>query len=63
MLSNEPKLSDSTDYYKLQGEKREVVYMVIAFLITLGVLYSIVKETYSHVSDEIPMGKRIDYIK
>ncbi len=63
MHSDEPKLTDSSDYNELKGEKRKVVYAVIGMLIAIGVLYSIVKETYSHVDDEIPPAKRVDYAK
>jgi len=60
---NEPRLQDSTDYHKLTGAKREVVWAVISFLLALGVVYGIVKVSNSHVSDEIPPSKRVDYIK
>lgn len=60
---NEPKLEDMTDYNGLTGAKKEVVYAVISFLLALGVLYGIAKVSNSHVSDEIPLGKRVDYIK
>ncbi len=60
---NEPRLEDSTDYNGLKGEKKHVVYAVIAMLLSMGVLYSIVKGVYSHVDDEIPPAKIIDYNK
>jgi len=60
---SEPRLQDSTDYYELKGEKKDVVFAVLAFLLALGVLYTIVKMSNSHVSDEIPLGKRVDYVK
>ena len=60
---NEPRLQDSTDYNKLTGAKREVVWAVVSLLLALGAIYGIVKANNSHVSDEIPPSKRIDYIK
>jgi len=60
---NEPRLQDSTDYYKLTGAKREVVSAVISLLLALGVLYGIIKVSNSVVPDEIPLGKRVDYVK
>jgi len=59
----EPRLQDSTDYHELKGEKEEVVSLVISFLLAVGVLYGIVKVSNSYVSDEIPLGKRVDYAK
>ncbi len=59
----EPRLEDSTDYNGLKGNKNNVVYAVIFMLLAIGVLYSIVKTLNSHVADEIPPGKRMDYIK
>ncbi|PHR57819.1 MAG: hypothetical protein COA44_04920 [Arcobacter sp.] len=60
---NEPRLQDSTDYHKLTGAKREVVWALVSFLLALGVMYSIVKVSNSQVSGEIPLGKRVDYTK
>ena len=60
---SEPTLRDSTDYNGLKGEKKRVVYTVVAVLLFIGLVYSIVKEVYSHVDDEIPQGKVIDYTK
>ena len=60
---HEPRLEDSTDYNGLQGRKKNVVYAVVAMLLAIGVIYTIVKEQNSHVDDEIPLGKRVDYIK
>lgn len=60
---SEPTLRDSTDYNGLKGEKKRVVYTVVAVLLFIGLVYSIVKEVYSHVDDEIPQGKIIDYTK
>lgn len=60
---SEPTLRDSTDYNGLKGEKKRVVYTVVAVLLLIGLVYSIVKEVYSHVDDEIPQGKVIDYTK
>jgi len=60
---HEPRLEDMTDYNGLTGAKREVVYAVISLLLALGVVYGIAKVSNSHVSDEIPMGKRVDYMK
>jgi len=60
---NEPRLQDSTDYHELTGRKKEVVTAVISLLLAIGVLYGIAKVSNSHVSDEIPPGKRVDYVK
>ena len=60
---NEPRLQDSTDYEKLEGSKKEVVWAVISLLLAIGTLYGIVKVSNSHVSDEIPLSKRVDYTK
>lgn len=59
----EPRLQDSTDYNGLKGNKRNVVIAVVVMLLAIGLLYTIVKNTYSHVADEIPQSKRIDYIQ
>ena len=60
---NEPTLRDSTDFNGLKGEKKHVVYAVVAMLLAMGFLYSIVKGVYSHVDDEIPPAKTIIYSK
>ena len=60
---DEPTLRDSTDYNGLKGEKKKVVYGVVALLLAIGLVYTIVKEQNSHVSDEIKPGKMIDYRK
>lgn len=60
---NEPRLQDSTDYYELKGVKKEIVSAVVSLLLAIGLLYGIVKVSYSVVSDEIPIGKRVDYVK
>ena len=60
---DEPTLRDSTDYNGLSGEKKKVVYSVVAILLIIGVIYTIVKELNSHVSDEIKPGKIMDYTK
>ena len=60
---HEPRLQDSTDYKGLHGNKKSVVYAVVTMLLAIGLLYTIVKKQNSHVDDEIPLGKRIDYIK
>ncbi len=59
----EPTLRDSTDYNGLKGEKKRIAYTVVAVLLFIGFIYSIVKEVYSHVDDEMPQGKVIDYTK
>ena len=59
----EPRLQDSTDYYELRGNKRQVVAAVISLLLAIGVIYSIVKVSNSHVRNEIPLEKRVDYMK
>jgi hypothetical protein len=60
---NEPRLEDMTDYNELTGAKKEIVSAVISLLLALGVVYGIVRVSNSHVSDEIPLGKRVDYMK
>lgn len=59
----EPRLEDSTDYNGLRGNKKNVVYAVIFMLLAIGMLYAIVKKQNDYVDDEIPQGKRVDYIK
>lgn len=59
----EPRLEDSTDYNGLRGNKKNVVYAVVFMLLAIGVFYAVVKIQNSHVADEIPQGKRMDYIK
>lgn len=59
----EPRLEDSTDYNGLKGNKKNVVYAVIFMLLAIGMFYAIVKKQNDYVSDEIPQGKRMDYIK
>jgi hypothetical protein len=59
----EPRLEDSTDYNGLKGNKKNVVYAVIFILLAMGLFYAIVKKQNDHVDDEIPQGKRVDYIK
>jgi hypothetical protein len=59
----EPRLEDSTDYNGLRGNKKNVVYAVIFMLLAIGMLYAIVKKQNDYVEDEIPQGKRVDYIK
>lgn len=59
----EPRLEDSTDYNGLRGNKKNVVYAVIFMLLAIGMLYAIVKKQNDYVDDEIPQGKRLDYIK
>jgi len=60
---DEPRLQDSTDYNGLHGKKKIVVYAVVAMLLAIGLLYTIVKKQNSYVEDEIPLGKRVDYIQ
>ena len=60
---NESRLEDMTDYNGLTGVEREVVSTVISLLLAIGVLYGIVKVSNSYLSDEIPLGKRVDYMK
>jgi len=60
---DEPTLKDSTDYNGLKGEKKKVVYTVVVVLLIIGLIYTIVKELNSEVSDEIPQGKVMDYKK
>ena len=60
---DEPTLRDSTDYNGLSGEKKRVVYGVVIGLLLIGLVYTIVKELNSHVSDEIKPGKIMDYSK
>ena len=59
----EPRLEDSTDYNSLRGNKKNVVYAVVFMLLAIGMFYAIVKKQNDHVSDEIPQGKRMDYIE
>lgn len=59
----EPRLEDSTDYNGLRGKKKNVVYGVVFMLLAIGILYTVIKEQNNHVEDEIPQGKRVDYIK
>ncbi len=59
----EPRLEDSTDYNGLRGNKKNVVYAVVFMLLAIGMLYAIVKKQNDYVDDEIPQGKRVDYIK
>ena len=60
---DEPTLRDMTDYNGLSGNKKKVVYSVVAMLLVIGLVYTIVKELNSHVDDEIPQGKAIKYTK
>ena len=51
---SEPRLQDSTDYNGLKGEKKKVVYAVVAMILAVGLLYAVLYDQNRHVSDEIP---------
>jgi hypothetical protein len=51
---SEPRLEDSTDYNGLKGNKKKVVYAVVAMALAIGLLYAIIYDQNRHVSDEIP---------
>lgn len=59
----EPRLEDSTDYNGLRGNKKNVVYAVVFMLLAIGMFYATLKKQNDYVSDEIPQGKRMDYLK
>ena len=51
---SEPRLEDSTDYNGLKGNKKRVVYAVVAMILAIGLLYAILYDQNRQVSDEIP---------
>jgi len=51
---SEPRLEDSTDYNGLKGNKKRVVYAVVAMSLAMGLLYAVIYAQNLHVSDEIP---------
>ena len=51
---SEPRLEDSTDFNGLKGEKKKIVYAVIAMILAIGFLYAVVYDQNRAVSDEIP---------
>ena len=51
---SEPRLEDSTDYNGLKGNKKRVVYAVVAMILAIGLLYAILYDQNRQVNDEIP---------
>ncbi len=51
---SEPRLEASTDYNGLKGNKKKVVYAVVTMTLAIGLLYAILYDQNTHVSDEIP---------
>ncbi len=54
---NEPDLQSIDDYDTLKGEKKRVVWAVIAATLLIGAIYTGAKLVFDSVSDEIPTEK------
>jgi len=60
---SEPRLEDSTDYNGLKGNKKKVVYAVVAMILAIGFLYALVYDTNAKVGDEIPNNDAVEIPK
>jgi len=58
---HEPRLEDSTDYNGLKGNKKRVVYAVVAMSLAMGLLYAIIYAQNLKVSDQIPRQDITDF--
>ncbi len=59
MKENEPTLSSIEDYDTLRGEKRRVVWIVIAAGLLIGAVLVGAKYYYGDVNDSIPVEETI----
>ncbi len=54
----EPNLNQIGDYNTLKGEKKKVVWIVIATGVAVGILFSVVNALYGTPKDTIPIEKK-----
>jgi len=59
---SEPELEDISDYDTLSGEKRKVVFRVIAGGIIMGIIYVIVSGYFGNVKDSIKVEDSVKYM-
>ena len=59
---SEPRLEDMSDYDTLSGEKRKVVFTVIAVGILMGIIYVLVSGYFGNVKDSIKVEDSIKYV-
>lgn len=54
---NEPTLNHIEDYNTLKGEKRNIVYAVVAACLLVGAVFVGAKMFFGSVNDELPTEK------
>ncbi|SFV67104.1 hypothetical protein MNB_SM-6-463 [hydrothermal vent metagenome] len=54
----EPTLEDISDYNKLEGDKKRVVWAVIALCLLVGVAYTVAGKIYNAKSETIPVKEK-----
>ena len=54
----EPNLNEIGDYDTLEGDKKKVVWVVVATGIALGILFSVLNALYGTPKDSIPIEKK-----
>lgn len=55
----EPTLEDISDYNRLKGEKKKIVWAVIISGLLLGVIYMIAYKVYNNPEGTIPVKDKI----
>lgn len=58
----EPRLEDISDYDKLKGEKKKVVWTVIIGAILMGIIYVVSYKVYDNKEESIEVKERIHNI-
>lgn len=58
---SEPTLDKIEDYNTLSGEKRRVVWAVVAAGLLIGTIYTVAKVYFGTVDDEI-VTEKVDYL-
>ena len=60
---SEPRVEDIGDYDTLKGEKKKIVWSVIAVGILLGTIYVVVNNIYGSVNDQIKIEDPIKNVR
>ena len=55
----EPRLEDISDYNKLKGEKKKVVWAVIIAGLLMGVIYVVSYKMYDNKEDTLEVKEKI----
>lgn len=56
---SEPTLEAISDYDKLKGKKKRVVWTAILAILIIGGIYVASYNYFDNVSDSLPVGKKI----